>query len=95
MGVGVLVGDPAAELASPVLDDEGLGEFLALSVAESALSLAGRHQMRSVAGQSHFEPLADVVLDGRPGAPSAASFLNSNPATGSTESVREILCAFN
>lgn len=78
MRIGIFISDPTAQSGSPVFDDECFGEFLALSVTETALGFTSGDQERPVAGQSHLEPLANVVLDGRTRTPSAATFFHSD-----------------
>ncbi len=80
VGIGVFVNDPTAQMVAPIFNDEGFGEFLALAVSESSLSLAGRHQEGAVTGwKGNFQPLADIVLDGRTGTPGSSPFLDPDP----------------
>lgn len=80
MGICVFVNDPTAQMVAPIFNDERFGEFLALAVSESPLSLAGRHQEGAVTGwKGNFQPLADIVLDGRTGTPGSSPFLHPDP----------------
>ena len=85
MRLGVLVGGPPCGAVPPILDDVGLGELLTLTVAKSTLCLAGGHQIRL--RQIDFQPLANVVLDGRSGAPRTTTFFHSNPEPNRYQSI--------
>lgn len=78
LSVSGAVAQPLAEARAPVLEHVGLGELLALAVAEAALRAHGRHHVH--ARQVHLDPLARLRRGLRLRAPRAARQLLVQPA---------------